>query len=72
MEKKKRAVRRPASPDEVPTGAELPGASGSSGVASLREEARAWGQVSRVAYGDVDKGLDAESELDKRRNKSGQ
>lgn len=38
----------------------------------LLEQARGWGDVARAAYDDCEKGSDAEAELHRRRNQSGE
>ncbi len=66
MERKKRTVRRRERPEGPPAEPEALAS------ASLREQARGWGDVAREAYDDCEKGRDAEAELHRRRNRSGQ
>ena len=56
---------------EAPASGGPPDAPGSSS-GELLAQARGWGAVAREAYDDCDKGRDAEAELHRRRNRSGQ
>ena len=69
MERKKTTTRR-ARRRAPPTGG--PGDSTGPSSGSLLEQARGWGEVAREAYDDCEKGRDAEAELHRRRNRSGQ
>ncbi len=69
MERKKtttRRTRRQAPPSAGPGDPSDPSAG------NLLEQARGWGEVAREAYDDCEKGKDAEAELHRRRNRSGQ
>ncbi len=70
MERKKTTTRRRAR-REAPAGGGPPDSLDSSS-GNLLEQARGWGEVAREAYDDCEKGRDAEAELHRRRNRSGQ
>ena len=66
MRRKQETTRRREAPADGPPEALVPS------TGSLLEQARGWNQVAREAYDDCEKGRDAEAELHRRRNRSGQ
>lgn len=66
--RKKTSTRRKRS--ETPFAADGPDPGSSSG--NLLADVRGWAQVGRQAYEDCERGRDAETQLNLRRNRSGQ
>ena len=70
MESKKTTTRRRTRPEAPAGGGPTDGPGASSG--NLLDQARGWGEVAREAHDECEKGENAEAELHRRRNNSGQ
>lgn len=57
---------------EAPSGGDAGGPAPGSGSAGLLADVRGWAEVARQAYDDCERGRDAETQLNLRRNRSGE